>query len=76
LVEIEDNFKQYRLSEALMATYKLVWDDYCAWYLEMIKPAYQQPIDSETYTRTVAFFENIQSAASLYAFHHRRAMAR
>jgi valyl-tRNA synthetase len=59
LVEIEDNFKQYRLSEALMATYKLVWDDYCAWYLEMIKPAYQQPIDSETYTRTVAFFENI-----------------
>jgi valyl-tRNA synthetase len=59
LVEIEDNFKQYRLSEALMATYKLVWDDYCAWYLEMIKPAYQQPIDSETYARTVAFFENI-----------------
>lgn len=59
LVEIEDNFKQYRLSEALMATYKLVWDDYCAWYLEMIKPAYQQPIDNETYTRTVAFFENI-----------------
>jgi len=59
LIEIEDNFKQYRLSEALMATYKLVWDDYCAWYLEMIKPVYQQPIDKETYTVTVSFFENI-----------------
>ena len=59
LTEIEDNFAQYRLSEALMATYKLVWDDYCAWYLEMIKPVYLQPIDSETYNSTVAFFENI-----------------
>jgi valyl-tRNA synthetase len=59
LVEIEDNFAQYRLSEALMATYKLVWDDFCAWYLEMIKPVYLQPIDSETYKRTIAFFENI-----------------
>ncbi|WP_158993563.1 valine--tRNA ligase [Mucilaginibacter sp. L196] len=59
LTEIEDNFKQYRLSEALMATYKLVWDDYCAWYLEMIKPVYQQPIDKETYIVTVSFFENI-----------------
>ncbi len=59
LTEIEDNFKQYRLSEALMATYKLVWDDFCAWYLEMIKPVYQQPIDSETYKATIRFFENI-----------------
>jgi valyl-tRNA synthetase len=59
LGEIEDNFAQYRLSEALMATYKLVWDDYCAWYLEMIKPAYQQPIDAVTYKATVAYFENI-----------------
>ncbi|MHB8207359.1 valine--tRNA ligase [Mucilaginibacter sp.] len=59
LIEIEDNFKQYRLSEALMATYKLVWDDHCAWYLEMIKPVYQQPIDKETYAVTVSFFENI-----------------
>jgi valyl-tRNA synthetase len=59
LTEIEDNFSQYRLSEALMATYKLVWDDFCAWYLEMIKPVYQQPIDAETYNNTVAFFENI-----------------
>jgi valyl-tRNA synthetase len=59
LTEIEDDFKQYRLSEALMATYKLVWDDYCAWYLEMIKPAYQQPVDAETYNKTVEFFLNI-----------------
>jgi valyl-tRNA synthetase len=59
LLEIEDDFAQYRLSEALMTTYKLVWDDFCAWYLEMIKPAYQQPIDSETYHKTIAFFENI-----------------
>lgn len=59
LAEIEDNFKQYRLSEALMATYKLVWDDFCAWYLEMVKPAYQQPIDAATYTSTIQFFENI-----------------
>jgi len=59
LIEIEENFSQYRLSEALMTTYKLVWDDFCAWYLEMIKPAYQQPIDPETYQRTISFFENI-----------------
>jgi len=59
LTEIEDDFKQYRLSEALMATYKLVWDDYCAWYLEMIKPAYQQPVDAETYNKTIEFFLNI-----------------
>jgi valyl-tRNA synthetase len=59
VTEIESDFKQYRLSEALMSTYKLVWDDFCAWYLEMIKPVYQQPIDRETYTRTIGFFENI-----------------
>jgi valyl-tRNA synthetase len=59
LKEIEENFAQYRLSEALMATYKLVWDDFCAWYLEMIKPAYQQPIDSATYRATIAFFEDV-----------------
>jgi valyl-tRNA synthetase len=59
LIEIEENFGQYRLSEALMTTYKLVWDDFCAWYLEMIKPAYQQPIDSETYDATIRFFEDV-----------------
>ena len=59
LAEIEDNFKQYRLSEALMTTYKLVWDDFCAWYLEMVKPAYQHPIDAETLKVTIGFFERI-----------------
>ncbi|WP_199136557.1 valine--tRNA ligase [Pedobacter sp. ASV12] len=59
LAEIESNFKQYRLSEALMATYKLVWDDFCAWYLEMIKPQYQHPVDAETKKITVQYFEQI-----------------
>jgi len=59
LAEIEDNFKQYRLSEALMATYKLVWDDFCAWYLEMVKPAYQHPIDPATVKATLGYFERI-----------------
>lgn len=52
-----DHFGKYRLSEALMALYKLVWDDFCSWYLEMIKPGYQQPIDRTTYEATVEFFE-------------------
>lgn len=59
LAEIEADFAQYRLSEALMATYKLVWDDFCAWYLEMIKPAYEHPIDRETYVQTIAFFADV-----------------
>ncbi len=59
LTEIESYFAQYRLSDALMSTYKLVWDDFCAWYLEMIKPVYEQPIDRITYDRTIKFFEDI-----------------
>jgi len=59
LAEIEESFAQYKLSEALMATYKLVWDDFCAWYLEMIKPAYQHPVDSETRHQTLRFFQDI-----------------
>jgi valyl-tRNA synthetase len=59
LAEIEDLFAQYRLSEAIMAVYKLVWDDFCAWYLEMVKPAYQQPIDKATYEATISYFEDI-----------------
>ena len=59
LAEIEDNFKQYRLSEAIISTYKLVWDDFCAWYLEMVKPVYQHPIDAASYKATLAFFERI-----------------
>ncbi|HEY0670518.1 MAG TPA: valine--tRNA ligase [Sphingobacteriaceae bacterium] len=59
LVQIENNYHQYRLSESLMEVYKLVWDDFCSWYLEMIKPAYQQPIDPETFSATLEFFERI-----------------
>ncbi len=59
LLEIEENFKLYRLSEALMSTYKLVWDDFCAWYLEMVKPTYQQPIDVASLKATIGFFECI-----------------
>jgi len=59
LTEIYDHYEKFRLSDALMAIYKLVWDDYCAWYLEMIKPNYQQPIDSFTFDKTIGFFEDI-----------------
>lgn len=57
LNEIEDHFEKYRLSDALMAIYKLVWDDFCSWFLEMIKPGYQQPIDSVTYQKAISFLE-------------------
>jgi len=59
LAEINDHYDKYRMSDALMTTYKLVWDDFCAWYLELIKPAYQSPIDAATYNATIKFFENI-----------------
>lgn len=59
LTEINELFEKFKISEALMATYKLVWDDFCSWYLEIIKPGYEQPIDSETYKSTITFFENI-----------------
>ena len=59
LTEIEDCFNKYRLSEALMATYKLVWDDFCSWYLEIVKPAYQQPLDKATYEATIGIFEKL-----------------
>ena len=58
LAEIEDNFDKYRISDALMGIYKLVWDDFCSWFLEMIKPAYQQPIDSKTFAKAIEMMEN------------------
>jgi valyl-tRNA synthetase len=58
LVEIEDHFEKYRISDALMAIYKLVWDDFCSWFLEMIKPAYQKPIDSATFAKAIEMMEN------------------
>lgn len=59
LSQIEDHFAKYRLSDALMTAYKLVWDDFCSWYLEIIKPAYQQPIDAITLEATIAFYEKL-----------------
>ena len=57
--EVADLFSKYRLSEALMAVYKLFWDEFSSWYLEMIKPAYGQPIDQKTYDETLRFFDNL-----------------
>jgi valyl-tRNA synthetase len=59
LVEIEDHYSKYRLSDALMATYKLIWDDFASWLLEIVKPVYQQPIDSKTFKSVIEKFENI-----------------
>lgn len=58
LAEIEDHFEKYRISDALMAIYKLVWDDFCSWFLEMIKPAYQQPIDKTTFGKAIEMLES------------------
>ena len=58
LVEIEDHYNKYRISDALMASYKLVWDDFCGWLLEIVKPAYQAPIDKQTYDSVIAIFED------------------
>ncbi len=57
LAEIEDHFEKYRISDALMTIYKLVWDDFCSWFLEMIKPGYQQPIDAKTFQSAIEMLE-------------------
>ena len=57
--EVADLFKKYRLSEALMAVYKLFWDEFSSWYLEMIKPAYGQGIDRATYNATLCYLDNL-----------------
>lgn len=59
LIHINDQYDKFRISDALMATYKLIWDDFCSWYLEMIKPGYQQPIDAATKAQTISFFETL-----------------
>ncbi len=56
---VNDHFSKFRISDALMAVYKLFWDDYCAWYLELVKPAYGSPIDAATYEATIDFFEQL-----------------
>ena len=57
--EVADLFSKYRLSEALMAVYKLFWDEFSSWYLEMIKPAYGQPINRKVYEATIGFYDNL-----------------
>jgi valyl-tRNA synthetase len=59
LKEIEDHYSRFRISDALLATYKLIWDDFCAWYLEMVKPEFGKPIHARTYESTVRYFENV-----------------
>lgn len=59
LAELNESYDKFRISEALMSTYKLVWDDFCSWLLEMVKPAYQQPIDSKTYNHLISLFEKV-----------------
>ena len=59
IAEVEDLFGKYRLSEALMAVYKLFWDEFSSWYLEMAKPAYGEPIDKVTYEKTLGFFDTL-----------------
>lgn len=59
LTEIENHYKEYRISDALLGVYKLVWDEFCSNYLEMIKPAYGSPIDKGTYSKTIEFFETL-----------------
>lgn len=59
LVKLEENFKTYRLSEAVVDLYTFIWDDFCGWYLEMIKPAYGEPIDRETLEKTLDIFQNL-----------------
>ena len=59
LILLENDFKQYRLSEALMKIYKLIWNDFCSWYLELIKPSYGEPISKETYDKSIQFFDSL-----------------
>ncbi|WP_164122146.1 MULTISPECIES: valine--tRNA ligase [Sphingobacterium] len=63
LAEIDEHFANYRLSDALMTTYKLIWDDFCAWYLELIKPAYQTPIEAETLETVKSLFQKVLTLA-------------
>ena len=58
LAEIEDHYSKYRISDALMATYKLVWDDFCSWFLEMVKPPFGEPISEKTYLEIISILED------------------
>jgi valyl-tRNA synthetase len=58
-LELDEQFKDFRLSESLKTIYSLIWDDFCSWYLEWVKPGFEQPIDKAVYERTVGFFEEL-----------------
>ena len=58
-LQVEEQFREFRLSEALKTIYSLVWDDFCSWYLEWVKPGFEQPIDKNVYEKTVSFFEDL-----------------
>lgn len=58
-LQLDEQFKDFRLSEALKTTYSLIWDDFCSWYLEWVKPGFEQPIGKEVYDKTVFFFEQL-----------------
>jgi valyl-tRNA synthetase len=62
LAELNDHFSKFRMSDALMCVYKLIWDDFCAWYLEMVKPEFGKPIDQHTYNQTIGYFETLLKA--------------
>ncbi|MEM7298845.1 MAG: class I tRNA ligase family protein, partial [Bacteroidota bacterium] len=59
LTELEDHFSKFRMSDALMTTYKLIWNDFCSWYLEWIKPEYGKPIDQATFDATIELLEKV-----------------
>ena len=59
IVEVEDHYSKFRISDALMAIYKLFWDDFCSWYLELVKPAFGGAVDGQTYEATVSFFDKL-----------------
>ncbi|MBZ0246470.1 MAG: valine--tRNA ligase [Cyclobacteriaceae bacterium] len=59
MAELQDHYSKFRISDALLTVYKLVWNDFCAWYLEMVKPTFGEPIDKASYNQTVRFFESI-----------------
>jgi valyl-tRNA synthetase len=63
IIELEDHFSKYRISDALMVIYKLIWSDFCSWYLEAIKPDFEQPIDVKTYEQTVEILEKLMKIA-------------
>ncbi len=58
-INLEHQFKDFRLSEALKTVYSLIWDDFCSWYLEWVKPGFEQPIETAVYKKTVSFFEEL-----------------